>query len=175
MEIACVHVAGGEILGRYSTLIDPGCWIPERISRLTGIDVAMVCQAPRFEEVAVVIRRALNDRVFVAHNARFDWRFVADEMRRARAEVPRGDQLCTVRFAKRVLPGLRRWGLDSLIAYYGMECRARHRAWGDALVTAEILLRLLEAADRKGVCEWEQLQLWLAGQPSGGGTDDGRH
>jgi DNA polymerase-3 subunit epsilon len=172
MEIACVHVAGGSIRGRYSTLVDPGCWIPERISRLTGIDLTMVRAAPRFEDVADVVRRALNDRVFVAHNARFDWRFVAEEMRRARSQVPRGAQLCTVRFAKRVLPGLRRWGLDSLIAYYGLECRARHRAWGDALVTAEVLLNLLEAADRRGVCEWEQLKLWLGGQPTGGRTGD---
>jgi len=174
VEIACVHVAGGSIRGRYSTLIDPGCWIPERISRLTGINLTMVRSAPRFEDVAAVVRRALNERIFVAHNARFDWRFVAEEMRRARSEVPRGDQLCTVRFAKRALPGLRRWGLDSLIAYYGLECKARHRAWGDALVTAEVLLNLLEAADRRGVCEWEQLKLWLGGQPAGGGTGNAR-
>jgi len=172
MEIACVTVAGGSICGRYSTLIDPGCWIPDRISRLTGIDVAMVYGAPRFEAIATVVRRALNGRVFVAHNARFDWRFVSDEMLRARAEIPNGDRLCTVRFAKRALPGLRRWGLDALISYYGLECRARHRAWGDALVTAEILLNLLEVADRRGIADWEQLQCWLGGQPVGGGASD---
>lgn len=172
MEIACVTVAGGSICGRYSTLVNPGCWIPDRISRLTGIDVAMVQEAPRFEGIATVVRRALNGRVFVAHNARFDWRFVSDEMLRARAEIPSGDRLCTVRFAKRALPGLRRWGLDALISYYGLECRARHRAWGDALVTAEILMNLLEVADRRGIADWEQLQRWLSGQPVGGGADD---
>lgn len=172
MEIACVHVAGGSIQGRYSTLVNPGCWIPERISRLTGIDEPMVKVSPHFEDVAGVVRRALSGRVFVAHNARFDWRFVSTEMMRARAKVPTGDQLCTVRFAKRALPGLRRWGLDSLISYYGLECRARHRAWGDALVTAEVLLNLLEAADRRGVTRWDQLQLWLGGQPAGGGAED---
>ena len=171
MEIACVHVAAGSIKGRYSTLVNPGCWIPERISRLTGIDEAMVRAAPRFEDVADVVRRALSGRVFVAHNARFDWRFVSTEMMRARAEAPNGDQLCTVRFAKRALPGLRRWGLDSLISYYGLECRARHRAWGDALVTAEVLINLLEAADRRGVVRWDQLQRWLGRQPVGGGED----
>jgi DNA polymerase-3 subunit epsilon len=66
-----------------------------------------------------------------------------------------------------VLPGLRRWGLDALIEYYDLKCRARHRAWGDALVTAELLLRLLEAADRRGVETWDQLQRWLMGQPIG--------
>jgi DNA polymerase III epsilon subunit family exonuclease len=171
MEIACVHVAGGSITGRYSTLVNPGCWIPERISRLTGIDEPMVRAAPRFDEVAEVIRRALSGRVFVAHNARFDWRFVSSEMMRARAEAVSGDQLCTVRFAKRALPGLRRWGLDSLISYYGLECRARHRAWGDALVTAEVLLHLLEAADRRGVTRWDQLQRWLGRQPAGRSED----
>jgi DNA polymerase-3 subunit epsilon len=172
MEIACVTVVGGSIRERYSSLVDPGCWIPNRISRLTGIDSSMVEASPRFEGIAAVVRRALVGRVFVAHNARFDWRFVSDEMLRARAEIPSGDQLCTVRFARRALPELRRWGLDSLISYYGLECKARHRAWGDALVTAEILLNLLESADRRGITDWAQLQGWLGGQPVGGGTDD---
>jgi DNA polymerase-3 subunit epsilon len=167
MEIACVHVAAGSIGARYSTLIDPGCWIPSYVSRLTGIDETMVQAAPKFEDVARVVRRALVGRVFVAHNVRFDWRFVASEMERARAEIPTGDHLCTVRFAKRALPGLRRFGLDSLIDYYGLDCRARHRAWGDALVTAEVLLLLLEAADRNGIETWDQLQLWLSRQPAG--------
>ncbi len=174
MEIACVNVVGGSICDQYSTLVDPGCWIPERISRLTGIDASMVGAAPRFKDIAAVVRRTLSGRVFVAHNARFDWRFLSNEMLRARADVPRGDQLCTVRFARRALPGLRRWGLDALISYFGLECRARHRAWGDALVTAEILLNLLEAADRRGISNWEQLQCWLSGQPVSGGADDAR-
>lgn len=167
MEIACVHVADGRIGAKYSTLVDPGTWIPPYIARMTGIDEAMVAAAPRFEQIAAVVRRALAGRVFTAHNARFDWRFVSEEMRRARAEAPNGDRLCTVRFAKRVLPGLRRFGLDALIEYYGLECRARHRAWGDALVTAEVLLRLLEAADRRGIETWGQLERLLSGQPVG--------
>jgi len=165
MEIACVHVADGSIGARYATLVDPGCWIPPYISRMTGIDEAMVSAAPRFDQIAGVVRRALDGRVFVAHNVRFDWRFVEGEMRRARAEAPVGDRLCTVRFAKRILPGLRRYGLDALIDYYDLDCRARHRAWGDALVTAELLVRLLEAADRRGIDTWSQLQRLLSGQP----------
>lgn len=167
MEIACVHVADGRIGAKYSTLVDPGTWIPPYIARMTGIDEAMVAAAPRFEQISAVVRRALAGRVFTAHNARFDWRFVSAEMKRARAEAPSGERLCTVRFAKRVLPGLRRFGLDSLIEYYGLECRARHRAWGDALVTAEVLLRLLEAADRRGIETWSQLERLLSGQPVG--------
>lgn len=167
MEIACVHVADGRIGGKYSTLIDPGCGIPPYIRRMTGIDESMVEAAPRFDKVADVVRRALSGRVFVAHNVRFDWRFVVSEMQRARAEAPSGARLCTVRFAKRVLPGLRRYGLDALIEYYDLECRARHRAWGDALVTAEVLVRLLEAADRRGIESWAQLERWVAGQPPG--------
>lgn len=172
MEIACVTVAGGSIRGRYSTLVDPGCRIPDRISRLTGIDASLVQAAPRFERIAAAVRRALNGRVFVAHNARFDWRFVSDEMMRARAEIPRGDRLCTVRLARRALPDLHRWGLDALISHYGLECRGRHRAWGDALVTAEILLNLLESADRRGIGDWEQLQRWLGGHFIGNRADD---
>ena len=165
MEIAAVEVLGGRIVGEYSTLVNPGTRIPRWVSRLTGIDSPMVREAPPFEAVAEAIQERLEGRVFVAHNVGFDWRFVAEEMRRSRAVMPVGPKLCTVRLARRAVPGLRRRGLDSLAKYYDVEIVGRHRAAGDARATAEVLIRLLEAADRRGVGTWEQLQAWVSGQP----------
>jgi DNA polymerase-3 subunit epsilon len=164
MEFAAVEVSRGRIVGEYSTLVNPGARIPRWVTRLTGIDSPMVVDAPRFEDIAGEVERRLRGRVFVAHNAGFDWRFVAEEMRRARAVMPSGPRLCTVRLARRALPGLRRRGLDSLARYYDIEIVDRHRAGGDARATACILIHLLDAADRQGIHSWSQLEDWVAGQ-----------
>ncbi|MDP2480138.1 MAG: 3'-5' exonuclease [Candidatus Palauibacterales bacterium] len=162
-EIAAVEVRHGAITDEFSSLVNPGMPIPAWISRLTGISDDMVCDAPRFEEIAGLVRERLEGRVFVAHNAPFDWRFVSAEMRRAASVLPSGPRLCTLRLARRALPGLARKGLDSVTEYYGIEIEGRHRAGGDAVATAGVLLRLLEEVERRGFTEWGDLQGWLSG------------
>jgi DNA polymerase III epsilon subunit-like protein len=93
---------------------------------------------------------ALAGRVFVAHNARFDWGFVSAEVRRARDLALDGPQLCTVRLARRLVKGVRSCGLDNLTQHFGFDNPARHRAAGDALVTADLLARLLWLAREEG-------------------------
>lgn len=165
MEYSAVFVQGGEVHGEYTTLVNPEGVIPSWVTRLTGIDPAMVEGAPRFREIAASVRRSLEGRVFVAHNVAFDWRFVAAELRRASSVVPEGERLCTVKLARRALPGLRRRGLDSLAHYYDLEIRNRHRAGDDARATAQILIRMLEIADRQGILYWDQLEAWVGGRP----------
>jgi DNA polymerase III subunit epsilon len=166
VEFACVRVRGGAVVGEYESLVDPGLAIPRWITRLTGIDDGMVAGAPRFEAIAGRVRDELDGRVFVAHNAAFDWRFVSEELRLARSELPRGDRLCTVRLARRAVPGLRRRGLDSLARFYDVPIDGRHRAAGDARATTAILVRMLDEAGRRGVETWGQLDAWLAGRRS---------
>ena len=171
-EIAAIEVTGGEVVGEFSTLVNPGRPIPPWISRLTGITAEMVEDAPPFEEVADLVRERLEGRVFVAHNVPFDWRFVSHEMRRARSLLPRGPRLCTLRLARRALPGLRRKGLDGVTRYFDVEIDGRHRAAGDALATASVLLRLLEVSDRRGVSRWREMEEWLSGAPAPAERDD---
>ena len=164
VEFSAVFVEDGDIRGEYTTLVNPEAWIPGWITRLTGIEPQMVDGAPRFRDIAAQVRAALEGRVFVAHNVGFDWRFVAEELRMANSIIPEGPRLCTVRMARRVLPGLRRRGLDSLSRYYDVKIFNRHRAGDDARATAVILLRMLEAADRQGIVYWDQLEDWIAGR-----------
>lgn len=172
-EIAAVQVSGGEIVGEFSSLVNPGRPIPPWISDLTGITAEMVRDAPEFGEVAGLVRERLEGRVFVAHNVPFDWRFVADEMRRAASVAPEGPRLCTLRLSRRALPDLPRKGLDAMARYYDIEIDGRHRAAGDALATATLLGRLLEEADRRGVARWSELNAWLQGGPPPGGRTSG--
>lgn len=163
-EIAVMQVSSGTLVDEYSTLLNPGRPIPPWISRLTGITDEMVADAPEFEEVAPRVRSMLEGRVFVAHNVAFDWRFVSEEMRRVSSLLAVGPRLCTLRLARRALPGLEGRGLDALAEHYGLEVEDRHRAAGDARATVTILNRLLEEADRRGVSRWRDMGRWLGGE-----------
>jgi len=157
IEIAIITVDGRNIVDAYSTLVDPGVAVSPWITRLTGIRNAMIRGAPRFADVADEVRRRLRGRVFVAHNAGYDWSFLREELRRIGARVPRGPRLCTVQLTRRLHPGLARRGLDAVAAYYGVEIEERHRARGDAVATARLLLRMLADAERRGWSDWEAL------------------
>jgi DNA polymerase-3 subunit epsilon len=173
VEIAAVRVEGGELLDVFSTLVNPDMPITPWVVKLTGIADSMVRDAPRFDEICDALRERLEGRVFVAHNAPYDWRFLGSEMHRARAVLPRGPRVCTVQLARRLLPGLQRRGLDSLARYYGVEISERHRARGDAIATALLLNYMLVEADKIGVSTWGALQSWLSARPGGWKPADG--
>lgn len=149
-EIAVVIVHGGRREVVVDSLINPGRPIPPAICAITNITNAMVQDAPTFGEVADQVVSALAGRIFVAHNARFDWNFISAEVRRARDLALDGPRLCTVRLARRLVRGVRSCGLDNLTQHFGFENQARHRAAGDALVTADLLARLLRLAREEG-------------------------
>jgi DNA polymerase-3 subunit epsilon len=162
-EVAIVHVDDGVIGASYETLVNPGRPIPPRIQGFTGITDRMVAGAPCFEAVAPQVLELLWGRVFVAHNVRFDWGMIRRELLGAGEDAPDVERLCTVRLARRLLPRLRSYGLDSLSAYYGIRIRARHRAFGDAFGTSELLLRLLREAESAGLSDLASL--WAALEP----------
>jgi DNA polymerase-3 subunit epsilon len=161
-EIAAVCVSGGAVRQTFSTLVNPERRIPSMITALTGITDEMVREAPRFQDVAADLAGVLRGRVFVAHNAAFDWKFVSAEVGRATGERIEGRRLCTVRLARKLLPQLPRRSLDHVARYYGVEIGSRHRAGGDALATAQVLLRLLRDAADRGCATWPELESLLA-------------
>lgn len=160
-EFAAVVVERGEVGEVYSTLINPQRSIPPWITNLTNITWDMVKDAPRFSDVCDRVTSFMDGRVFVAHNAPFDWRFVGAEVARATGRRLEGRRLCTVRLARRLLPQLPRRSLDMVAHHYGVEIEARHRAAGDAVATAHVLLRLLRDAADRGVERWGELDDFL--------------
>lgn len=157
-EVAAVVVRDGAIVDTFETLVNPQRPIPYFVTALTHITWDMVKDAPTFEQVAPRLMSALSGHVFTAHNAKFDWRFVSTEILRATGNRIQGRQLCTVKLAKRLLPQLPRRSLDHLARYYGVTNRARHRAGGDALATAECLVKMLHHANEAGLYTWADLQ-----------------
>lgn len=162
-EVAVVRVNGrGEILEEFQSLVNPGRPIPPFITALTRITNDMVRDAPPFREIAPEVQRLLAGRVFVAHNAAFDWRFISTEVEWATGVPPEGQVLCTVRLARRLVPEVSSRSLDSLSLYFGVENEARHRAMGDALATAMIFRGLLERIEEHEVESWGGLEALLS-------------
>lgn len=160
-EFAAVRLSGaGEVLDEYSTLLNPQRPIPGYITALTRITQAMVADAPVFAEVAPRVRRLLHGAVFVAHNASFDHRFMRMELQRTGYALA-GRTLCTVRLARRTVPEVSSRSLDALSYFFGLENEARHRAFGDARVTATLLGRLLARAEEHEVTCWQELERLL--------------
>ena len=160
-EIAVVEIRDGLISEDFQTLINPGRKIPPRISELTEITDEMVADAPFFEDVADDLYHWLESSVFVAHNVSFDWRFISSQLGDSIGMVPEGPRLCTIQLARRLTPELKRRNLDSLATHFGIPIHSRHRAYGDALATARVLLRLLDQARIRGIRDLTSLQLLL--------------
>ncbi len=138
IEAGVVLLEDGEVVEEYSTLVNPGTRIPYAIQQFTGITEAMVADAPPFDAVAGAIESRLAGRLFVAHNARFDYGFLRSEFRRVDRRF-RAPVLCTVRLSRALTPNERGHNLDAVMQRHGIACDARHRALGDAKVLAEFL------------------------------------
>ena len=132
-EIGLIEVDRGNYVGEWSSLVNPQRRIPPNIQALTGINDAMVAEAPTFEDLAAELYERLADKVLVAHNARFDYGFLRNEFRRLGLEYS-PKVLCTVKLSRRLYPQERRHNLDSLIQRHSLSCDTRHRALADAKV-----------------------------------------
>jgi DNA polymerase III epsilon subunit family exonuclease len=165
-EVAAVLVHRGEMTTLVESLVNPERPIPPQVTRLTNITSSMVKRAPRFADVCDQLLGALEGRVFVAHNARFDWRFLSLEVERATGRPLAGRQLCTVKMLRRFVPQLRRRSLDWAARHFDVEILNRHRAGGDARATARVLIRLLREAEDAGCITLDDLDRQLRLPPN---------
>ena len=129
-EIGIKTLANGQE-SAWECLIDPQTFIPQNIQRLTGITPDMVAGRPPFEELAIQIKQELEGKIFVAHNARFDYGFIKASFKRLGMDF-RPKVLCTVKLSKLLFPQQARHNLDTIVATHDLTVSARHRALGDA-------------------------------------------
>jgi ATP-dependent DNA helicase DinG len=129
IEIAVLVARGPEIVRRYSTLVDPGCPIPHDTTQLTGIDDAMLEDAPPIGAVVPEIAEILGERDIVAHHASFDRAFVLSAAQQCGIAIP-GRWLDSLELARIALPRLRSHRLRDLAEAFGIEQEV-HRAAGD--------------------------------------------
>ncbi len=147
-EIAIYKHDGQKIVDEYQTLINPCQDIPYNITKLTGIDNALVANAPLFFDVANEIDAFLEGSVFVAHNVNFDYGFIKAEFERIGLSFRR-KKLCTVRLSRKLLPGKFSYSLGKLCASEGIPLNNAHRAAADAKATAILFTQLMKI-DKEG-------------------------
>ena len=138
IEIGVLLVDNGAVMQRWQQLVDPGFALPYGIEQLTGIRTADLRGAPAFSAVADELLALLQGRLFVAHNARFDYGFLKAEFSRLSLGFD-PDRLCTVRWSRQLYPDQRGHSLDAVCQRFGIDNTARHRALGDAEATWQFL------------------------------------
>lgn len=147
-EIALIKVHNGEIVDEYQTLINPEQFIPPGITRLTGITNELVYDKRKFHEAAHEISSFIFDNntnlVFGGHNVSFDYRFINNALARSGFNEMGLESICTCRLARRLNRHLPSKSLESLVKFFGLQRRRKHRAMDDARVTAQILIQFID-------------------------------
>jgi DNA polymerase-3 subunit epsilon len=158
-EVGAVKLRGGECLGTFQTLVNPGMAIPPSIVYLTGITEAMVAPAPRIESVLPAFLEFIGeDAVIVGHNVRFDLSFLRAAMHAGGYPALRNRWVDTCGLARRLVreevPNCK---LGTLASHFRLATRPTHRALDDAMATGELLHYLLERAGSIGVTALDDL------------------
>jgi DNA polymerase-3 subunit epsilon len=163
-EIGAVKVRGGEVLGEFSTLVDPGRGIPPLISVLTGITDLMVAAAPPLDGVLAAFLEFAGDAVLVAHNAPFDIGFLKAACARAGREWRAPRVVDTALLARRVLTSdeVPDCKLATLAGHFKTATKPVHRALADARATVEVLHGLIERLGPLGVHSLDELRSFTA-------------
>jgi DNA polymerase-3 subunit epsilon len=157
-EVGAVKVRGGECLGTFQTLVNPGAAVPPEITVLTGITQSMVLPAPRIETVLPSLLEFVGSSVVVGHNVRFDLGFLRAALDRAGRPRLSNRWIDTCALARRLVrdevPNCR---LGTLASRLRLDHQPNHRALDDALATADLLHLLLERAAGLGVTGLDDL------------------
>ncbi|MDQ1644331.1 MAG: polymerase subunit epsilon, partial [Cryptosporangiaceae bacterium] len=159
-EIGAVKVRGGEVLGEFQTLVNPGVGIPPFVMVLTGITDVMVAPAPLIQEVLPSFLEFARGAVLVAHNAPFDLGFLRMACERHEMAWPAHRKLDTAVLARRVLtrdeaPNCK---LATLARLFQTPTKPTHRALADAKATVDVLHGLIARVGNLGVQTFEELE-----------------
>lgn len=158
-EIGAVSVRGGEILGEFQTLVNPGVPIPAFISMLTGITDARVADAPRLATAFPALLEFLAGSALVAHNAPYDLGYLRAAAAGLHYPWPNPTSVDTALLARRILPRgeVPNNKLATLAQHFRAGTRPTHRALDDARATVDVLHALLERVGPLGVHSLEEL------------------
>ncbi|MEA3498166.1 MAG: 3'-5' exonuclease [Campylobacterota bacterium] len=137
IEIGAVKIKNGQIIEKYESLVNAND-IPKIIQELTGITPQMVHKAPNLKDVLEEFKIFLEDDIFVAHAIAFDYKFISDSFKKYDLGELCNRRICTIDLSKRVIE-TERYGLKYLKKHLNIDIDNHHRAYSDALSTAEIL------------------------------------
>jgi DNA polymerase-3 subunit epsilon len=152
-EVAALRIVDGVVRERYVTLINCGVRIPSFITALTGISQRMLDSAPPVAQVLPRLLDFIGDDALAAHNAGFDARFLLAESQRLGLSPRHRGLICSLKLARRMLPGQGSYKLGGLAQALNISCRGpAHRAEADAEVSTRLLLHIGDALQRRYQC-----------------------
>lgn len=149
-ELGAIRLRGGQEVGRFHTMVNPGCLISPGAFAVNRITPDMVANAPFAAEVLPTFLVFAHGAVLAAYNAAFDLGFLNAELARAGLAGPAVPIIDVLRLARRLLPQLDRHPLWNVARYLGVADDQAHRAIGDAEITGRILLHLLSTLKTRG-------------------------
>jgi len=156
------EVGGGQRLGEFASLVNPGVPVPPGIADLTGINDWMLAAAPRLAAVLPGLLDFARGCVLVAHNAPFDLGFLVAGCGDCGLAWPGFTVLDTVMLARQVMdpdevPDCK---LGTLAGFFRARTTPNHRALADARATADVLGWLIRRLAHRGICTLNQLSAW---------------
>jgi DNA polymerase-3 subunit epsilon len=157
ISIGAVRIVNARLLKNevFERLVNPRRPLNRDSARVHGIDAAALAAEPGIEEVLPAFHRFCEDTVLVAHNAAFDMRFL--ELKEASTGVRFAQPvLDTLLLSALLHPSLDDHRLESMADRLGVQVIGRHTALGDALLEAEIFLRLLPLLAARGIVTLRQ-------------------
>jgi DNA polymerase-3 subunit epsilon len=140
IEVAATLLVDHRPVETFHQLMYPGMRLPSFITSLTGITDAMLRGQARPEDVMPRLHEFVRGLPIVAHNAAFDRGFLRAELARARLRLE-SEFLCTMRLARRLVPGLPSYRLGALVDALQVrspEAREFHRSVADVNHTIAI-------------------------------------
>jgi len=150
-EVGAVRVRALELVDSFQSLVNPRVPLPAAVARLTGLREHELRRAAPASSVLNRFLSFTGDALLVAHNARFDQRFLEQQLLLLHGRRLSEPPLCTAALARRLLEGrLRRVSLASLAYFFGVPTTPCHRAQPDAEATAQILVQLIGLAQERG-------------------------
>ncbi|MDD4850266.1 MAG: PolC-type DNA polymerase III [Gemmiger sp.] len=163
-EIGAVYVENGKITDKtFCTFVNPGKPIPVRVVELTGINDAMVADAPTPDEAIRSFWEFCGDTPLVAHNANgFDMLFIRHAAEHAGVEFT-NTYLDTLPMAQALFPGLHNYKLDTINKHLEIAPFNHHRAVDDAMALARIFEKMLEDLAEKDIHTIEEINTGLGG------------
>ena len=161
-EIGAVKVLGGKVIGEFQSFVNPGHYLSEFITSLTGITDAMLVGAPTIDQIFPTFINFLgagNETVLVAHNAPFDMSFMKAAASAHSYQWPDYTVIDTARIARYVLdrdevPNCK---LSTLAPFFGSPTSPSHRALDDARATVDVLHGIFERLGSHNVRTLDEL------------------
>ncbi|MCL2397612.1 MAG: PolC-type DNA polymerase III [Defluviitaleaceae bacterium] len=158
IEIGAVKLQGGQIVDRFSALIDPGVPLPEKIVELTRITDDMLTGQPAIDAVLPLFLDFIGDAVLVAHNADFDMGFLEHNAKMLGREV-KNPYICTLQLSRALFPDLARHGLAAMVKHHGITLENHHRACDDAEALAGIFMQQVDILKSQQITELNYINI----------------